>query len=139
MAKPRDSTSPNFKAFESMKTSTSVSENKFLNTHSFKKSKNYGVKHDSEIFSPILQSDKYLPQLEKANYFTLRNKIKNPVEKPNYTDRLNNFIQRFSQQLSIDSEQKQVFDGYRKRFSVEDQDTCCKKCEGKYPSILNNK
>lgn len=52
-------------------------------------------------------------------YFSLGNTFYNNMEKVSYTDRLNNFVQRFSQDLIFDSRQKVELINCKKRFSHE--------------------
>lgn len=86
---------------------------------------------NSELFSPGLKPNKYFKSLELFNYHTLKSTFNNQPDKGNYTDRLDNFIQRFSQELNLDSDQKQTLKEYKKRFSLEDKE----ETDNKYQSI----
>lgn len=122
-----------------MKTSTTMSKNNLEDSQNFNKSRNAPSKLNTELFSPVLNSPDRLQHIERVNYYTLRNNIKNPIEKGNYTDRLNNFIQRFSQQLTVEKEEKNILNAYKKRFSLEDEDKSNKKCHYKKSDGSNNK
>ncbi len=70
------------------------------------------------FLSPVDKSQKY-EDSQKLGYFSLGNVITDNSEKVSYTDRLNNFVQRFSQDLTFDSNQKLELLNCKKRFSQE--------------------
>lgn len=56
-----------------------------------------------------------------------------------YTERLDNFIKRFSQEFNIDSSRKHELDASKKRFSMEDKDNKFSQCGCIRKDTLNNK
>lgn len=57
---------------------------------------------------------------EKPNYYALSKKSSQPTEETYSTQRTDNFIKRFSQQLTIDAHRKNVVDSSKKRNSMGD-------------------
>lgn len=73
-----------------------------------------------QLFSPAEKTeDNNLDR--KLDYFSLGNTFSNNTAKISYTDRLNNFVQRFSQELTVNSKQKEELLTYKKRLSYEVQ------------------
>lgn len=112
-----------------MNTCTTISKNNYEHSESIKKTEHNNSKPCNDMFSPSFQLEDKFAKLERANYFTLSNNIIKPMMKTNSSDRLNNFIQRFSQQLVVNDNNDVVLDSSKKRFSLENQDNICRNAE----------
>lgn len=98
LANPRTDTSPNFKAFRTKSNNTTAIQSDTSPVDLYEKSSNLPSSRNSNFLSPVGMSMMAKPD-EKTNYFSLGNTLNADV-KTQYTDRLNNWINRFSFQLN---------------------------------------
>ena len=76
----------------------------------------------NSFFSPIEKPIELIDN-QKLGYFSLGNTFNKNTENGSYTDRLNNFVQRFSHELSLDPHQKLELLNCKKRFSEQERST----------------
>lgn len=127
MAKPRNATSPNFKAFSAQHTSNSLDGTEYSRPQQRKTSKPESkqsalLSHKTSIGCP--------PTNQYTSYFSLSNTFKDG-ERVNYTDKLSRLVHRFSQQLPNNYIEKETLKQHMKRFSLEgkcDAFNAFKKC-----------
>lgn len=122
IAKPRNSQSPNFKAFDSIKTLTSSPAQKCTITPSAPKNRIFELIAQDKVQAPSFFSETHSFCGEKPNYFSLSKKTSEAVTKVTTTDRVENFMKRFSAQLTLDTQSKAVFDSSKKRHSMDERD-----------------
>lgn len=73
----------------------------------------------SESMSPLETPCHNLPINQYTSYFSLGNTINNET-RINYTDKLSNFVHRFSRQLNVNGNEKNWIKQKTNRFSLEE-------------------
>ena len=98
IAKPRNETSPNFKAFSTANTTNTDDQRKFSSTvfDSELKNKNY-----TELFTPVdIKNTKNKPK-DRDSYFSLGNTFYGTDGKVDLAGRLDNLVHRFSHDFTL--------------------------------------
>lgn len=122
VARPRDSKSPNFKAFESIKT---LDNSPTINYHGSNFSNRKGrFEHDPCGTAPEQSffSDYRSVIGEKPHYKSLCNGNTETVNKILSTNHLDSSVKRFSQQMSPDDKSKTMLAALKKRLSAGSKD-----------------
>lgn len=116
LAKPRNATSPNFKAFSSLRARNSISD---ADLHPLKSQVKFRSEtKDAEPMSPLIVAQP-TPINQYTSYFSLGNTFRDEA-KASYTDRLSAFVHRFSQQIHGNDPSIKLKQ-HMKRFSLEDK------------------
>ena len=119
IAKPRNSQSPNFKAFNSIKTLTSSPADLYEPTKSSIKTKPFGDEQRGKFPPLSFASENQSTYAEKPNYFSLSKNNAKTVDNVRPTDRVESFLKRFSHQLSNESAESVTLDSSKKRLSID--------------------
>lgn len=119
-ARPRNSKSPNFNAYDSIKTLTSSPTTKCEYSKFPVKAKTLVNNQYKNPCFPSFVSESPSILTEKPNYFSLSKFNHETKVKVSHTVRADNFVKRFSHQLIVDNPTKTVIESHKKRFSMGD-------------------
>lgn len=129
IAKPRNETSPNFKAFRSTETESTKREEIPAFEKLLQNVKDVST-NESDLFSPLTFSNNLEFAKEHKNYFSLGNTFNKAIKIKEH-DRLNAFIHRFSEQLDDEYKCEERADDGRRKVSAGNTGGLCCKCEFK--------
>lgn len=133
LAKPRNSTSPNYQAFSS-KTEEEGNTKKTTNTNSSRKNSSHDCPDgEGEDFSGILFPDKDLLKVEEGQQktnFSISNTFVN--REKSYTginDKINPFVNTYSEKVISNGDHERLIKEFKKRFSLDVNPHFCKEGE----------
>lgn len=119
LAKPRNTTSPNFKAFSVQHTNNSL-DGTDVNEQSQQRKQSKPESKQSGLFSHKT-SLHYVPVNQYTSYFSLSNTFRDD-KCVSYSDKLSRLVHRFSQQLPESNIEREALKHHMKRFSLEDHE-----------------
>ena len=115
LANPRTDTSPNFKAFRTDSLPTTAMQSDCSPVDAYESSSKLPSSRNSDFTSPV-DASTLIAHSAKTNYFSLGNTL-NADSKTQYTDRLDNWMNRFSFQLYNNAKINAESEPSRSRFS----------------------
>ena len=118
VAKPRDSKSPNFKAFESIKTKDCSQTKNYEFSPSPMKNKRFELLKRDIATENLCFSEMRSNCTEKPHYLDLSKNATETIKRIQPTGLLENSAKRLSHQLSFDKKSKDELENFKKRHST---------------------